>query len=109
MKIEKNQIRLNKCSYNVDGKYWYRPEILNQYTWYVPYAVNYKTLSTKYWLTSISPKNDYELKKFLKECLSDINKYIEMCDWKIVNRIEYDRIYELARIKRENNNKYVYL
>lgn len=113
--IDKDKIRLCKKSYNVDGKYWYMPEVLFNrgvfwfYEWLVPYAVNYKTLKTDYQIRSISPRNEYELKRYLQECLEWVNKYENYEDWKIVTYDEYKKVCDKAQEIRKNKNKYVYL
>jgi len=116
--MDKEHIRLCKSSYNVDGKYWYHPEIKRKnnswlfgdsYQWEQVYAVNYKTFSTSYKLTSISPHNEYELQRFLKECLDWVNYYEEQEDWKLVNYDEYKRVLNLKQEQKCNKNKYVYL
>lgn len=113
--IDKEHIRLCKSSYNVDGRYWYHPEILcnrgvfwfNE--WLEPYAVNYKTLGTAYKIESINPRNETKLHDFLQECLDWVNYYENQEDWKIVDKDEYNRIYDLRQRQKCNKNKYVYL
>jgi len=115
--IDKDKIRLYKKSYNVDGKYWYVPQILfktnylffSHEEWLTPYCVNYKTLETDYRIHSISPRNEYELKRYLQECLEWINKYENDKDWKIVTYDEYKKVCDKAQEIRRNKNKYVYL
>lgn len=72
--IDKDKIRLSRRSYNVDGRYWYKPEILIKTKclffsceeWITPYFVNYKTLETDYKIDSINPHNEYGLKNIYK-------------------------------------------
>lgn len=115
--ITKDDVRITKGSYNTDSKYWYYPEIRKKkhnwlfgdsYWWEHVYAVNYNTCSAIYKLTSISPRDEYALQNFLKECYDWIKYCEEQEDWKLVNHEEYKRVYDLSQAKRRSCNNNVY-
>ena len=115
--ITKEDIRITKGDYNTDGRFWYYPEIRRKhhswlfgdsYSWERVYPVNYKTLSFSSKLTAISPHNDTALQAFLQECYNWVKYYDEEEDWKLGNRDEYNRVYELAQTKRQQHNNNVY-
>ena len=115
--IDKNKIRLSRRSYNVDGRYWYKPEILfktkclffSYEEWITPYFVNYKTLETDSKIDSINPHNEYGLKRYLQECLEWINSHDGDDNWEIVTYDEYKSVRDKSEEIRRNKSKYVYL
>lgn len=115
--ITKDDIRITKCSYNTDGRYWYSPEIRKKhhslffgdsYSWEHVYAVNYKTLSWSSKLHAISPHNEVALQTFLKECYDWAKYYESQKDWKLVNYEEYNKVCKLSDSIRRNHNNNVY-
>ena len=113
--ITKENFRIVRRSYNVDGKYWHSPELkiikqgyfFKHEEWINPHIINRKNKELcESWITSIHPKNINAIKNCGEKILNRLNNLQE--GEEIVDYQEYENYRNYLRQLKESD-KYTYL